>query len=159
MMVDTDCNDILEQCAPSFKNMVQILQSIGNFFKALREFLFAHQLEINRSFQYLDDLITKIGIEDVQVEINNYLKQEGDEKMKTAASLCSKFLNIEGLTFLEKTQAILQGFIFNKIERRFNNFYNLSNKKNRTPATPPLFSQQSKAPDSLSKAELQARDC
>ncbi len=114
-MADTDCNRILEQCAPAFQGMVLILEVLANFLASFKDSLKGQQGDYSKNLNYLNELLDTISREQVHVEIKQFLGLPGAEKSKTANSLCSKFLKIKGETFIEKSQAILQKFGLNSI--------------------------------------------
>lgn len=118
LMSGTYCDFLLNNCAASFKNMVFMLEIFGRFFARFQ----GSTKRFNRpaliaELDYVSHLIGTIEQETVQKDIKRYLSRQTSNStdMKTAASLCSKFLNIEGLTFIEKVQAILNNLQLNSI--------------------------------------------
>ena len=137
LLLDTDCNSILEECAPTFKHLAFMIEVMGRFFARFERIVTTGLHKVKKDFNSLISLIKKIEEEKVQQTIKKYLSQEGEAKLKTAADLCSKLVEISEETFIEKTQSIVQNMYLNRISKKINFQYknkvlNLRNSTNST---------------------------
>ena len=110
IMIDTDCKGILSTCATSFQLMVGILKGTAVLFNNFRNSINDTHSDLISRLTYLEKMVKIIQQEKVLKQIKKYLDESGPKKMEIGASLCSKFLNIEGKTFIEKSVRIFSQF-------------------------------------------------
>ena len=139
LLIDSDCNSILKECVPAFRTMVLIIEVLGEFFSTFQDSTKEFCPVLNQRLEYLKNLTKTIKQENIQVIFGQYLALHGGEKARVAANLCSKFLNIKGLTFIEKVRPILKEFNVEALENFTVAIYNhvISNRQQTKEAASP----------------------
>ncbi len=117
LMLDSDCSSILQECAPAFSKTLRFLGLIEKFFDRMQASTEQHCHNLKKNLAYRKSLIRMIQLENAQTDIQEYLGLAGKQQMMAAAAgLCSKLLNIEGPTFIEKAESIIRSLNFTILE-------------------------------------------
>ena len=144
LLVESDCENILSECAPAFHNMVLIIEVLGNHFTSFQETTSNAHANFTERLEYLKNLTDTIKSEDIQQSIAKYFTTVGEEKAHIAGSLCSKFLNIKGMSFIEKLDRLIKKFNFKYLASLVSGaFLRVSNYRNKaSQAAPPQSSEK-----------------
>ncbi len=116
LVLQSDCEQILSKCAPSFENLVVIIEILGKHFSSFQNLTSNSTDAFKEKLNYLMNLTETIKTEDIHSSIHHYLNATGDLKDHLAGNLCSKFLNINGQTFIEKLATLLKKINFDFID-------------------------------------------